>query len=92
MSDYRKMRTSAEVWAVIRAAHPELVVFGSFSAPCGQAHGDPTRSRMETSYGFAGSYFPVIEARTTWDWNPEKPSDRANEKHEYWLCLPENPT
>lgn len=85
--EYKKVPTSAEVWAVIRAKHQDMVVFGSYSAPCGD-YGDSTKGRMETSYGFDGSDFPVIEARTTWDIDPESLYKRKNEKHEYWLCIP----
>ena len=35
MSDYERVTTSVEVWAVIRARHPEMQVFGSYSAPAG---------------------------------------------------------
>ena len=31
MKDYRTVETSAEVWAVIRARHPELVLFSTAS-------------------------------------------------------------
>ena len=78
MSDYRTVETSPEVWAVIRARHPELVPFGTASF-----EGD-----MFTSYGFPGCDFPVMEARTTWDINPEERWKRNNEQHRYWLCLP----
>jgi hypothetical protein len=86
--NYKKVPTSAEVWAVIRARHPaELQVFGTISEPAGNPHGDPTVGLMVTSYGFPGGDFPVIEARTTWDIVEGQPSyKRTNEKHEYWLC------
>lgn len=91
MSDYKRVSTSAEVWAVIRARHPEMVVFGSYSAPNGDEFGDPTQAKMFTSYGFESGDFPVIEAQTTWEVsseNPESKYKRINEKHEYWLYLP----
>lgn len=87
--DYRKVQTSPEVCAVIRAKHRELKVFSSFSDPCCDFNGGPgERGRMETAYGFDGSAVPVIEARTTWDIDPECDYKRFNEAHEYWLCYP----
>jgi hypothetical protein len=43
---------------------------------------------MDTAYGFKGCDWPLIEYRTTWEIDHEKPYKRANEKHEYWLCIP----
>ena len=92
MSDYRRVKTSAEVWAVILARHPEMVVFGSLSAPDGDPLGNPNQGRMFTSFCFAGGDYPVIEAQTTWDiarvTDLEYTGRRANEQHEYWLCVP----
>lgn len=62
-------------------------VFGSYSAPDGDQFGDPSKGKMFTSYGFEHGDYPVIEAQTTWDIDPETPHKRANERHEYWLCL-----
>ena len=78
MKDYRTVETSREVWAVIRARHPELVPFGTASF-----EGD-----MFTSYGFTGADFPIMEARTTWEPDPEKPGHRVNEQIRFWLCIP----
>jgi hypothetical protein len=88
MDDYIKVPTSPEVWAVIRARHTELVVFGSYSAPQGDRYGNTNTGEMRTSYGFHDCYMPIIEARTTWRINREKPHERIDEKHEYWLCIP----
>lgn len=89
MKDYKKIPTSPEVWAVIRARHPEMCVFRSYSAaPGGDIFGDKNNGRMLTSYGFKGGDYPVIEAQTTWEVNKEAPHERVNEQHEYWLCLP----
>jgi hypothetical protein len=41
---------------------------------------------MFTSYGFKDTPVPIIEARTTWDFDSENPHLRANERTEYWLC------
>lgn len=89
MTDYKKIKTSAEVWAVIRASHPELIVFGSFSDPDGEMLGDTSKGRMFTSYGFSGCDFPVMCAETTWDINREKPYQHDNEATEYWLSIGE---
>lgn len=86
MDGYKRVQTSAEVWAVIRARHPEMVVFGSYSAPEGDPYGDSTKGQMATSYGFEGCDYPLIEAKTTWDIVEDY--KRNNVKHEYWLCLP----
>jgi len=85
--EYRRVTTSREVWAVIHARHgDELVVHGSASHPQGSAHGNPTEASMFTSYGFKDAPIPLIEAKTTWDFNHEKPSERANEHTDFWLC------
>lgn len=87
MSDYIKIPTSPEVWAVIRARHPEMVPFASFSDPDGTFNGGPgQRGRMETAYGIKGHDFPLIETRTTWDIDPQN-DGRRNMQHEYWLCI-----
>ncbi len=88
MSDYKTIPTSAEVWAVIRARHPELEVFGSYSAPDGDQFGDPSKGKMFTSYGFRQGDYPVIQAETTWDIDREHEHKRLNEEHKYWLCVP----
>ena len=87
MSDRRKVGTSAEVWAVIKARHPELVVFSSYSAPDGDQWGDPEKCTMMTEYGFSGADFPIIGAETTWTKNHDKPYERTGQIHEYWLCI-----
>ena len=86
--DYTKVPTSPEVWAVIRARHKELVVFGSYSAPDGDEFGDPNEGRMMTEYGFQCSRCPLIGVETRWDINRDHPHTRENERHEYWLCAP----
>lgn len=55
MKDYKKIATSAEVWAVLKARHGSaLRVYGSHSAPEGDHMGDPTQAVMMTEYGFEG--------------------------------------
>jgi hypothetical protein len=78
VSDYKTVKTSREVWASIRSRHPELVPFGTASF-----EGD-----MFTSYGFPAADFPLIEARTTWELDPDRPSHRINEQSLFWLCIP----
>jgi hypothetical protein len=87
-SDYKTMPTTYEVWSAIRKAHPDMVVYGSYSAPMGDYYGDPSKGRMFTSYGFKQGNYPIIEAETTWKINHDKPEERINEVHKYWLCLP----
>lgn len=80
--------TSPEVWAVIKAAHPELVVFSSFSDPHDQ-HGTGTCT-MKTSYGFKHcADHPIISAETTWEKSEKNSWERVNEKHSYWICVGE---
>ena len=88
MSDYRSVKTSAEVAAVIRAAHPNMVVFGSFSDPDGRYMGAPgDTGRMETEYGFPNHDFPTLRAKTTWSIDANGHEVEGTRKHEYWLCI-----
>lgn len=82
-----KIPTTYDVWRTIRKAHPELMVFSSFSAPDGNYYGNPDQGEMITTYGFRASDFDLIGARTTWDVDRDNPANRLNEKHEYWLCV-----
>lgn len=88
--EYRKVATSAEVWAVIRARHKELIVFGSYSAPDGDEFIGSSTGRMDTAYGFSDSDYPLIEASTTWTIDYDQRSNRIDEITEYWLCVPVN--
>lgn len=89
MEDYKRISTSAEVWAVIHARHRgELVIFSSFSDPDGSFMGNTGEGRMDTTYGFKDVDYAFIGISTTWTTNPEKPYERIDEKHECWLCLP----
>ena len=87
MSDYKKIRTSPEVWAVIKARHPELVVFSSYSAPDGDEFGDRSICKMMTEYGFPDCDMPIIGAETTWKKHPTNKYIKDQEKHEYWICV-----
>ena len=84
--EYKKVKTTYEVWAAIRKAHPDMVVYGSYSAPNGDYYGNPKRGRMFTSYGFKDGDYPVMEAESTWD-IAEDSNERKNEIHEYWLVM-----
>lgn len=89
MSNYQRISTSPEVWAVIRARHhADLRVFESYSAPEGDHFGDPCKGRMCTAYGFPGGSYPLMMAETTWDIT-EQSHVRQNEQHQYWLCIPQ---
>lgn len=79
MSSYAKIRTSAEVWAVIHARHRgELKVFLT------ETH----QGHVRTAYGLDGSDWPLIEALTTWEVDATDPSRRNNQRREHWLCVP----
>ncbi len=87
MIDYIRVPTSAEVWAAIRARHPELRVYGRACVP----DGDPSKGKTFTSYCFKLGVYPVIEAETTWEIDQEFPLTHKNERHKYWLCIPVKP-
>jgi len=87
MSEYKKVPTVYAVWKALKAAHPELKVFSSYSAPDGDQFGNPNVCRMMTEYGFNGTDFPIMGAETTWDRDSENPHKRPNEQHKYWLCV-----
>lgn len=86
---YIQISTSAEVWAVIKARHgKDLTVFESFSNPDGTFNGAPGEfGRMVTAYGFKGASEPIIKAQTRWKIDHEKPHNRIDETHDYWLCV-----
>ena len=87
MSDYLKIPTSAEVWAVIHAKHKELRVFSSYSAPDGDQYGDHNQCVMMTEYGVPEADFPIIGAKTVWEKDQEGGHERINEMTKYWLCV-----
>jgi len=88
MDDFKKTPTSPEVYAVIQATHRnQLEVFLSYSAPDGDQFGNSSQGVMETGYGFKGSDYPLIIARTTWSIDRENLSNRVDEIHQYWLCI-----
>lgn len=89
MSGYKRLPTSAEVWAVIRARHSgDLCVFSSLSEPDGDPFGNQSHCRMMTEYGIKDSPFPLIGAETNWQKHPDNDYERVDEKTEYWLCVP----
>lgn len=88
-NEFERIPTSPEVYAVIRARHgSQMTVYATFSDPDGTFNGGPgERGRMETVWGIEGCDFPILEARTTWDIDPDQSHKRINEKHEYWLLI-----
>lgn len=90
MSGFRKIVTSAEVYAVLRAKHgSDMAVYSSFSDPDGTSFGGDGRvGRIETEWAMRDGTVPILAAKTTWEIDPSTPYKRINEKHEYWLCYP----
>lgn len=86
---HRAFTTSAEVWAVIQARHGKLLrVYSSFSDPTGTRDmGSGEEGRMDTTYGLPSADYPLIGARTTWKIDPEKPHERIDQRHEYFLFV-----
>ena len=91
MLEYKRLATSAEVWAVIRAKHSEdLGVFSTISEPEGSPYGDSRHCRMMTEYGVYGADTPIIGAETTWQKHPVNERERVDETTKYWLCVVNN--
>lgn len=86
MAEYKKIPTTKEVYYAILKAHPDLSVFGLFSAPTGNYYGNPSVAEMYTAWGFKGLSVPIVEVETKWDVDPENESNRLNERHKFWLC------
>lgn len=86
---FDRIPTSAEVYAVLMARHKDQMrCYGSFSDPDGTFNGGPgERGRMHTMWALDGTDFPILEIRTEWDIDPEKPSARHNETSKYWLIV-----
>lgn len=84
--EWTHVTTSAECYAVIRAAHPDLVPHSSFSDPTG-AYSGAFRGRMDTEWGFDGAPIPLCGASAVWDITPGS-TERKNEQRRYWLCVP----
>jgi len=84
--EYNRVSTTPEVWAVIRASHPDLTVHSTYSNPDGSCEMGRGYPEMLTEYGFDGAPYPLIGARTTWE-KGEKDWERINERHQYWFCV-----
>lgn len=89
MTDYTRLITSAEVYAVIMAKHrDQMASFATFSDPDGTFNGaDGTRGRMDTVWGIAGCDYPILEINTRWDIDPAQPHKRINQTHSYFLLM-----
>ncbi len=87
MTDFVKIPSTAEVWAVIHASHKgRLQVFSSFSDPTGTFQGGPgEHGVMETCYSLGGTDFPIMKARTEWNIGPD--GKKSDEVSRYWLCV-----
>lgn len=93
MREYTRVETSEEVWIAIKTRHIEqLCVFSSYSDPDGTLFGNPQEAVMETTYGFKGADYPLMEAKTTWDVPSIGDYSRPNETTQYWLCIPTKET
>ena len=84
--EWTQVTTSRECHAVIRAAHPDLVAFSSFSDPTG-TYGGGTSARMDTEWGFDGAPIPLVGATVRWEIVPGS-DKRHNETWRFWLCVP----
>jgi hypothetical protein len=91
MSNYSRLITSAEVYAVIMARHrDQMSAFGSFSDPDGTFNGGSGAvGRMDTIWGIAGCDYPILEIKTRWDIDLEQPHKRINQAHSYFLLMAE---
>lgn len=89
MTDYTRLATSAEVYAVIMAKHrDQMASFATFSDPDGTFNGGPGAvGRMDTVWGIAGCDYPILEIQTRWDIDPEQPHKRVNQAHSYFLLM-----
>jgi hypothetical protein len=87
MSDFVKIPTTPEVWAVIHASHRgRIQVYSSFSDPTGTFQGGPgERGVMDTEYSLGGTDYPILKARSEWDIAAD--GKKSNETHKYWLCV-----
>ena len=84
--EHKKIPTSAEVFAVIMAAHrKDLGVFSSYSNPTG-SDGLTNTPQMFTEWGFRGSDFPLIGHESRWE-KGGKDHERVNEENTYWICV-----
>jgi hypothetical protein len=88
MSDYTRLVTSAEVYAVIMAKHrDQMASFATFSDPDGTFYGGCGVGRMDTVWGIAGCDYPILEIQTRWDIDPDQPHKRVNQTHSYFLLM-----
>lgn len=89
MSDYTRLVTSAEVYAVIMAKHrDQMAAFATFSDPDGTFNGGPgIRGRMDTVWGIAGCDYPILEINPYWDIDPTQPHKRVDQANSYFLLM-----
>lgn len=91
MTDYSRLITSAEVYAVIMARHrDQMVSFATFSDPHGTFNNGPGEvGRMDTVWGIAGCDYPILEINTRWDIDPTQSYKRINQTSLYFLLMAE---
>lgn len=79
--DCKVIATTYTIWLAIKLDHEkDLVIFATRTSM--------SEGIIETQYGLRGADFPLMQARTTWDPDEDDPSNRINEQHCYWLCVP----
>ena len=84
--EWARRTTSRECYAVISAAHPDLVPMSSFTDVTGAFSGG-SRGCIETEWGFGGAPVPLIGSSARWDIRGGS-DKRFNEERRYWLCVP----
>lgn len=91
MTDYSRLITSAEVYAVIMARHrDQMRAFSTFSDPEGTFNGSAgLLGRMDTTWGIEGCDYPILEINTMWTIDPEKPYKRVDQVSSYFLLMAE---
>ncbi len=93
MLEWKKIPTSAEVYAVIWAKHcDELRPFASYTYCDGIPYGNPDRGEVMTEWGIENSDVALIGSLQTYDIvRSEKSTGHINRQFEYWICVAQQP-